>query len=198
MSDKTPGPDVPPEDQLEFVETNGIKLSQFIDNFDDTVDRLYEPLRSFSILNRLFYSASALADHSLIWFLVASAMGTTKKGEKRSKVISGALLFESALVNIVVKSLFGRQRPTTQTERPHKLRQPLTSSFPSGHASAAFMWATLMTKDQGIAPAYLVIASIVAISRLHVKIHHASDIIGGIILGTVLGRLIKRVFLHGR
>ena len=197
MNVNTPGPDVPPEDQIEFVETRGLELSQFIDDFDEKVDRLYEPLRSYSSLNHLFYSASALADHSLIWFLVASVMGTTKTGTRRSKVISGSLLFESALVNIVIKSLFGRQRPTSHTERPHKLRQPLTSSFPSGHASAAFMWATLMTKGQGIAPIYLVIASIVSISRLHVKIHHASDIIGGIILGTVLGRIIKRVFLHG-
>ncbi len=198
VSDKTPGPDVPPEDQIEFVETSGLKLSRLVDDFDDAVDRIYDPLRSSSILNRLFYSASALADHSLIWFLVSSVMGTTRKGARRSKVISGSLLFESALVNIVIKSLFGRQRPTNHSERPYKLRQPLTSSFPSGHASAAFMWATLMTRGQGIAPIYLVVAAIVSISRLHVKIHHASDIVGGMILGTLLGRLIKRVFLYGR
>ena len=50
-----------------------------------------------------------------------------------------ALGAESALVNGVVKSAFRRERPIHDADQPHQLRQPLTSSFPSGHASAAFL-----------------------------------------------------------
>src|SRR6202022_3636366 len=91
---------------------------------------------------------------------------------------------ESVLVNIGIKSLFRRQRPVVDVPRPYPLRIPLTSSFPSGHATAAFSAATLSAAgDPGMAPLYYTAAAIVALSRIHVRIHHASDIAGGIALG---------------
>ena len=40
-------------------------------------------------------------------------------------------------------------------------------------------------------------AAIIAASRIYVKIHHASDVIGGVVVGVALGKLAKRIFpLH--
>ena len=84
--------------------------------------------------------------------------------------------------------MFRRTRPVHVGPRPLHLRQPRTSSFPSGHATAAFFGAALLRDDDRLAPLYYAIAVIVAASRVHVKIHHASDVIGGIALGVGLGR----------
>ena len=73
------------------------------------------------------------------------------------------------------------------------MRTPRTSSFPSGHATAAFFGAALLRDDDGLWPLYYVIAVIVAASRIHVKIHYASDVIGGIALGIGLGELTRRL-----
>ena len=44
------------------------------------------------------------------------------------------------------------------------------------------------------APALFLVAAIVSISRAYVRIHHASDVVAGILIGTLLGKLGKRLF----
>jgi membrane-associated phospholipid phosphatase len=97
-------------------------------------------------------------------------------------------------VNIGVKSLFRRSRPVVEVPRPLPLRIPLTSSFPSGHATSAFCAATLLADgDPHLAPLYYGAATIVALSRIHVQIHHASDVAGGVAIGLILGQIGKRI-----
>ena len=100
---------------------------------------------------------------------------------------------ESALVNGPVKWLFRRTRPVHHGPRPMPLRQPRTSSFPSGHATAAFFGAALLRDDDPLWPLYYVIAVIVAASRVHVRIHHASDVMGGIAIGVLLGEVTRQL-----
>jgi undecaprenyl-diphosphatase len=72
----------------------------------------------------------------------------------------------------------------------------MTSSFPSGHASAAFCAATLMSDGRSRTSrlAWYSLAAFVASSRVHVKIHHASDVIGGATVGLVAGQIAKRLW----
>lgn len=43
------------------------------------------------------------------------------------------------------------------------------------------------------APVYYTLALVVALSRIHTKIHHASDVVGGIAIGLILGRVARRI-----
>jgi undecaprenyl-diphosphatase len=71
---------------------------------------------------------------------------------------------------------------------------PRTSSFPSGHATSAFCAAALLSDgDPTWAPLYYTLAVIVAWSRVHVKIHHASDVVAGIAIGVALGELSRHI-----
>ena len=106
--------------------------------------------------------------------------------------LSTALGVESALVNGPVKSMFRRSRPVQDVPRPHHLRQPKTSSFPSGHASAAMVAAALLSRHTGGA-AWYAVGAVVATSRIHVRIHHASDVAGGVVIGVALGAIARRV-----
>ncbi|HUJ66698.1 MAG TPA: phosphatase PAP2 family protein, partial [Acidimicrobiales bacterium] len=117
------------------------------------------------------------------------------RGDWRRPLLRAAagLGIESALVNGPVKWLFRRTRPVHHGPRPMPLRQPRTSSFPSGHATAAFFGAALLRDDDPIWPLYYVISVIVAASRVHVRIHHASDVMGGIAIGVLLGEVTRRL-----
>jgi undecaprenyl-diphosphatase len=97
------------------------------------------------------------------------------------------------VVNGPVKLMFRRTRPVHAGPRPLHLRQPRTSSFPSGHAAAAFFGAALLRDEDPVWPLYYVLAVIVAASRIHVRIHHASDVIGGVITGVALGELVRHL-----
>ena len=166
-----------------------------IARFDVAVDRAFDRIRGHRAADRLFYGLSALAEHGLVWVMLGAVRGL--RGERHwrpaIRVIAG-LAAESIVVNGVVKSIFRRGRPHVDFTRPLPLRIPITSSFPSGHASSSFFAARLLSDgDPALAPAYYALATLVAASRVHVKIHHASDVIGGMAVGTALAEVLRRL-----
>ena len=166
-------------------------LPAWVDRFDDAVDDAWgRTLRGRPVLDWIFYAASELGDFSLIWLLLAAAQGVTSDEEADDSIrFAIALAGESLLVNQGIKRLFHRPRPQPADERPHHLRKPLTSSFPSGHASAAMAAAHLLSRRHPKArPLYYGLAAVVATSRIHVQIHHASDVVAGAAIGAAYGR----------
>jgi undecaprenyl-diphosphatase len=165
-----------------------------IDDFDRAVDQAFDRLRGNPVADRLFYGASALGDHGLLWLLLCAARGVRSERDLRfalrAAVGVGA---ESAIVNVGIKSLFERRRPVHEAPRPLPLRLPRTSSFPSGHATSAFCAAVLLSEEDPLRPLYYAAALIVAWSRVYVRIHHASDVLGGMAIGVALGRLGRRL-----
>ena len=162
---------------------------------DARADLVLEHLRSSPFANRAFYGASALGDHGLLWHTVGAVHALRGQRQlKESLRLSAALAAESVLVNVVVKSLFRRTRPVHTAIRPFALRRPLTSSFPSGHATSAFCAAVLLSKaEPRLRPVWYVAATVVAASRVHVRIHHTTDVVVGAALGYGFGHLVARV-----
>lgn len=167
------------------------RLGRAVDAFDERAEALVAPLRGRPVADRVFYTASALGEFGLLWIGLAllRALRGGKRNERAAARAIGGEVLESILVNAVLKSIVGRRRPLDQVDHPLPFRQPISSSFPSGHATAAFCAAVLLGEDDPLAPAYWGAAAIVAASRLHVRIHHASDVLGGAGLGVLLGRL---------
>lgn len=167
-----------------------------VDAFDKQADALFEHLRGNRLADRVFYTASRIGEHGGIW-IVLSALRFLRGG--RENRIAGAralvaVFVEAAIVNIGLKSLFRRHRPDSRGEHPYPLREPWTSSFPSGHASAAFCSAVLLSEgDPVMSPLYAALASVIAASRVHVRMHHASDVIGGSVLGLAFGLVGRRM-----
>lgn len=168
------------------------QLAAPIRRFDTAVERAFDALRGRPLVDRVFYTASELGNHSLIWHLLATAQGVRRGGDLAGTIRVVTIMgLESAIVNGPVKSMFRRQRPVHDGPRPFQLRQPRTSSFPSGHASAAAVFAVVASEDDPLAPAYAVLAALVASSRVHVRIHHPSDVVGGAVVGTALGLALR-------
>jgi undecaprenyl-diphosphatase len=167
-----------------------------IERFDRWADAQLERLRGNRLADTVFATATALGDFSLIWHLSNLARGLTG-GRRTAQVPALALAIgaESLLVNQGLKRLFGRQRPTVDGDPRFPVRRPLTSSFPSGHASAAAFSATLLTGWDGrrSAPLWWGLAAVVATSRAYVRIHHASDVVAGMATGAALGLVARRV-----
>jgi len=104
--------------------------------------------------------------------------------------VEGVLLAEG--ISEGMKQITRRKRPVPPTG-------PLHSGFsmPSGHATATFTAATILQQHLGYKaaiPTYL-IATYVAMSRLHDNVHWASDVVMGAATGIMIGR---SVTWHGR
>jgi len=159
------------------------------------VETLVGGLRGHKAADRVFYTASAIGDFGLVWVVYAllrALRGGTFNERAAVRAIT-ATGIESVLVNILLKAVFSRTRPLEQPDHPLPLRQPLSSSFPSGHATAAFCGATLLADRDPLAPVYFATAAVIAASRLYVRIHHASDVVGGVVVGLMLGQIGKLI-----
>jgi undecaprenyl-diphosphatase len=165
-------------------------LRDRVDAFDGFVDRHVALLRGRHVVDGAAYVASALGDHGLVWFLAGVARGA-RPGPRRAAAIR-AVAFTGAVapvVNAALKSAVGRRRPPSESPHPIPIRIPRTASFPSGHALAAWCSATLLAEDDPLAPAYYALAGAISFSRVHVRLHHATDVVAGSVLGIVLGRM---------
>jgi undecaprenyl-diphosphatase len=160
--------------------------------FDQAADRILEPLRNNKATVALFGVASTIGDFSIVWHVVGflRAIGSSARLQE-AIALSVALGVESLIVNQGIKRLFRRERPTTSGDARFEVRTPSTSSFPSGHASSATFAAIVLTSFTGwpLVILWAAIAAIVALSRVVVRIHHLSDIVGGIATGAVLGSI---------
>jgi undecaprenyl-diphosphatase len=164
--------------------------------FDAAVERAIEGVRG-PALDPVFYGLSAAAAHSKMWHVLAWWRGVATGDRAQARRMSTALGIESFVTNIVVKGAFGRvrpDRPETDGPLPYGMRVPITSSFPSGHATAAFTAAVFLSDDDAVlAPLWFGLAGAVAFSRVYVRMHHASDTVAGAALGLALGRVLRRI-----
>jgi undecaprenyl-diphosphatase len=184
-------PETPPV--LEVVRTGGRNLGA-VRRFDDRVDAWFEPLRRNRFANRVFYLASEGADFSIGWHLVSAGRALARpEYEAAALRMAAALAVESGLVNGVLKQAVGRARPTPPEAPPHAIRRPKTSSFPSGHASSAVLAAALLSERSALKPLWWSTAAIVAASRIHTRMHHASDVVAGAAIGGALAVTVRRL-----
>lgn len=161
--------------------------------FDTRLDDVADRLRGHRAADAVMYALSAAGDHGGLWHVVGLGRVVWPGDTIRDAIeLSSALGVEAAIVNGPVKMLFRRERPDA-LHRPHHLRTPRTSSFPSGHASAGMFAAVLLADRTRWSTPWFVLGGAMGWSRVHVKIHHPSDVAGGMVVGVALGHAAVRV-----
>jgi undecaprenyl-diphosphatase len=153
---------------------------------DEAVDAAFEPLRGRPSIDRAATIVSNLSDYGLIWVLLAALKARRRGPDRRRAVVAlGAAGFSSLIVSRVVKTAVERQRPDDHLAAT--VRTPSSSSFPSGHTLAAFCTAFVLGESDAATAANVTFATAVAASRVHLRAHHPTDVIGGAAIGSVLG-----------
>lgn len=165
-----------------------------VEHFDMQVDAWFEPLRKVRFANRVAFVASEGAHYSMLWHAAGIAMAIARP-DLRSKALRMAITLgvESIIVNGILKPTIRRERPGNWEVDLHQVRRPKTASFPSGHASSGAVAATLLSDAMpGGRSLWWTAAGIVAASRVHTRMHHASDVVAGAMVGRVIGLVARR------
>ena len=183
-------------------------------DFLHVLDGLHNPT-----LDSIMLFITRLGEHSIIWLiicwfliLVPPMKMLITKGDaydyddeirKRRKVGWGILVastISTYLIDYILKGLIGRARPflvdSTLFVNTQKISVMLPSktSFPSGYTVVAFASAMLIFlnfKKTGILA--LILASLIAFSRMYFFLHYPTDILGGIVIGVIIA-IVANIF----
>ena len=127
---------------------------------------------------------SSLARHGEFWILLALILACFKKTRKAGVAMGIAMACGYLIGNMGLKNLFARTRPYDMTEVQLLVAKLHDFSFPSGHTLVSIEAATALTyyhRKWGIAA--LVLAVLIAYSRLYLFVHYPTDVLAGAILG---------------
>ena len=131
-----------------------------------------------------------LGDAGIFWILCSVVMILIPKTRKTGLAMGISLLIGLLVCNVTLKPLVGRIRPYDyqwqffQKEITLLVEGLHDFSFPSGHTIASFEAATALligNKKLGI-PA-MILAVLIAFSRLYLYVHYPTDVIVSIVLG---------------
>jgi undecaprenyl-diphosphatase len=97
-------------------------------------------------------------------------------------------LFAWILSSLIKRTIF-RARPSSLIEGYEKISPaPACSSFPSGHTSAAFsFFISLYLYQHPWSYIFGIWAALIAFSRMYLGVHYFSDVVGGLVLGSLSG-----------
>ncbi|MYT35671.1 phosphatase PAP2 family protein [Streptomyces sp. SID8356] len=132
---------------------------------------------------------SRSANHGLLWFGTAlgiAAVGPSARSRRAALRGVASLAVASAAINTIGKGAVRRQRPILdQVPVMRQLkRQPVTTSFPSGHAASAAAFATgVALESKGWGAVVAPVAAAVAASRVYTGVHYPGDVLAGAALG---------------
>jgi len=134
----------------------------------------------------LFTDFSLLMNNEIIFFGLVLLMVflAEKRPEKRKKILFALLI--TALLIVVLKNAFAIERPCIASPSEYGCpSSPLTSSsFPSGHASIAFVLMIAFLNKPSF-PVFWVFALLIAASRIFLGVHTFEDIAGAIVLAPI-------------
>ena len=97
------------------------------------------------------------------------------------------------ITNVAIKNVVARIRPyEVIQELELMIEKQKDFSFPSGHTCASFASAFAIYKCKEVFPkkwrtAAMVLATLIALSRLYVGVHYPTDVLGGLIVGLFSG-----------
>lgn len=146
-----------------------------------------------------------LGDAGIFWIAIAVVLLFIPKYRKVGLGMGAALILGLLVCNVTLKPLIARPRPYDYQLEHFGVTVKLLIeaqhdfSFPSGHTIASFeaaMVLMLHSKKAGI-PA-MILATLIAFSRLYLYVHYPTDVLTSVVLGIAFGLLgnwlVQKVF----
>lgn len=160
-------------------------------NFLDFLQTLRSP-----VLDELMIGITSLGDGARFWIGLCIILLIFPRTRKLGLIAGLSFLVTYLLNDHFLKELIGRPRPYTLRDVELLIPARQDFSFPSGHTSMAFAvalpiyYAKLKIGNMDVSRVILLIAGLVAFSRLYLYVHYPTDILGGLILALAVSRTV--------
>lgn len=155
--------------------------------FLDWLQTLHTPA-----LDAVMVFITRLGNGGVIWIVLAAVLLLIPKTRWNGMLLAAAMLANVVLCNLILKNLVRRPRPYADNPAVQLLVAELRDySFPSGHTAIAFAVVTalfLAGRKKMWIPS-LVLALLIAFSRMYLYVHFPTDILGGMVTGICAGAI---------
>ncbi|MCI9282874.1 MAG: phosphatase PAP2 family protein [Lachnospiraceae bacterium] len=139
---------------------------------------------------------TSLGDAGWFWIALALFLLCFRSTRRAGLAAFIALAIGALITNVIFKPSFARIRPYEVIDSLILLVEKQKDfSFPSGHSCASFAAVVALRKHlpRRIVLGLLILATLIAISRLYVGVHYPSDVLGGILIGTFAGWIAGKI-----
>ena len=138
---------------------------------------------------------TTLGNGGAFWIVLTLLLLIFKRTRRMGVYCAASMLLTLLVVNLCIKPLAARTRPYELIQGLEILvSRPRDFSFPSGHSANSLTCAwtifRLAPRKHGV-PA-LVLAILIALSRLYVGVHFPTDVLAGAAIGVLLSELTLR------
>lgn len=150
------------------------------------------------ILDELMTFVSMLGNAGLLWIGLAIVLLCIPKTRKCGGQMALSMLLTFIIGNLILKNVVARERPCWIDDTiPLLLNSPVDYSFPSGHTMNGFTAAlTLFFYNKKWGTVALILAAVIAFSRLYHFVHFPTDVLAGIVIGVVSAVVMQKIFQY--
>lgn len=150
---------------------------------------IQENIRS-DLLTPIVKAITYLGNGGALMIAAALALMLIPKTRRLGFLCAAALMVNVVINNLILKNVIARTRPYEVVEGLRLIigRQS-DFSFPSGHTTAGFTMASVIFSEtrRRIGIPVVILALLIGASRLYVGVHYPTDVLAGIISGTLIG-----------
>ena len=158
-----------------------------------TILHFFESLHN-PILDKIMYYITMFGEKCIFWIVIGllTLFVLPKRYRKVGLTVAIALVFSIIFCNLLLKNIIQRDRPFWTDPTFENLFGYFDTiddwSFPSGHTSASFAAAVAIRMWRKVEGSWaILIACLVAISRVYLTVHYPTDVLVSVVLGIIYG-----------
>lgn len=152
------------------------------------------------VLDKIMPLITALGNGAIVWGILSIYLMKNENYRIEGYMVITSVALTSIIGEGIIKNIIKRTRPFLNKEHnieENKLliSKPITYSFPSGHTASSFAAAgILIMMDNKLSIIAVILASLIAFSRIYLNVHYPLDVITGIILGLICSKVVVTIF----
>lgn len=171
-------------------------MINYLQNIDIKMLNLLNKKFRCAILDKIMPLITAMGNGGIVWVIISIYLMNNENYRVEGYMLITSLIVTTIIGEGIIKNLIKRTRPfVNMKENKLLISKPITYSFPSGHTASSFAAAgTFIMMNNRLSIFVVILASLIAFSRIYLNVHYPTDVVTGIILGLLCSMLVINIF----
>lgn len=170
-----------------------------INIFDNYILSVIKKYMKNKYLDRFMLIATSMGNFGAIWIIMAVILILDEPYRIIGSIVILTLIISTIVGEGIIKHTVRRIRPCNYKDNINLLiAKPITYSFPSGHTLSSFAAAEVLSRYfSQYNLIFIGVAFLIALSRLYLYVHYPTDVLAGVIIGTLCYKLVFMILQEG-